>query len=147
MTGSDGRRAALAFVPSRDRDRECPNPSLRDDHPNLCRSVRPAAHTPVEADVLLVLENARDGHTFQPPVGMDAENEAKKPVGQEELDMGVANTGTVCVALTTYAPVPRRRRNSKVPEVQFRTLKPARSPSCLDTRFGANVLEPKPVRT
>jgi hypothetical protein len=35
----DGRRAARAFVPSRDRDRECPNRSLRDDHRNLCRSV------------------------------------------------------------------------------------------------------------
>jgi hypothetical protein len=48
---------------------------------------------------------------------------AKKPVGQEELDIGVADTSTVCdVPRTSSAPPPRRRCSSIVHEDRFRTL-------------------------
>jgi hypothetical protein len=49
--------------------------------------------------------------------------ERKKPVGQEELDIGVADTSTVCdVPRTSSAPPPRRRCSSIVHEDRFRTL-------------------------
>jgi len=54
---------------------------------------------------------------------MDAENGAKKPLGKEELDMGVADTGTGCVAPTTSTPPSETATQFESSRAKFCTLK------------------------